>query len=206
MKRYKLLKNLPFAKAGTIFRRISFKSKDSLSDYDYLETNILLDGNQDETVFSIKRNYFINNFDEWFEEIKEPEQIYYVDSLGGYVSKLEKHLLNSFPMLIANLKSIGNYFETREEAGKYLKYLKAKTIIKQDAKGFKPDWDTNKETKYIEPKYIGSYGGHPEKPTLNWNVIYTYTYNTICFRTLEDIMDSFKKHPEEWRTYLTYEQ
>lgn len=102
MKRYKLLKNLPFAKAGTIFKRISFKSKDGLSDYDYLETNILLEGNQDETVFSIKRNYFINNFDEWFEEIKEPEQIYYVDSLGGYVSKLEKHLLNNFPTLKIN--------------------------------------------------------------------------------------------------------
>lgn len=199
MKRYKLLKNLPFAKAGTIFRRISFKSKDGLSDYDYLETNILLEGNQDETVFSIKRNYFINNFDEWFEEIKEPEQIYYVDSLGGYVSKLEKHLLNSFPMLIANLKSIGNYFETREEAGKYLKYLKAKEVIKQDTKGFKPDWNNDDENKYL-----GFWDLDEDK--LDWLPRSIFIEATIYFKSREDIEESFDKHPEEWKTYLTYEQ
>ena len=88
MKRYKLLKNLPFAKAGTIFRRISFKSKDGLSDYDYLETNILLDGNQDETVFSIKRNYFINNFDEWFEEVEEPEEYFIINFLHLKIIKI----------------------------------------------------------------------------------------------------------------------
>ena len=195
MKRYKLLKNLPFAKAGTIFRRISFKSKDGLSDYDYLETNILLEGNQDETVFSIKRNYFINNFDEWFEEIKEPEQIYYVDSLGGYVSKLEKHLLNSFPTLIANLKSIGNYFETREEAGKYLEYLKAEAIIKQDAKGFKPDWKNNDEKKYL-----GFWDFDEDK--LDWLPRNIFKEATIYFKSREDIEESFEKHPEEWRTYF----
>nr|DAT10655.1 MAG TPA: hypothetical protein [Caudoviricetes sp.] len=198
MKRYKLLKNLPFAKAGTIFRRISFKSKDGLSDYDYLETNILLEGNQDETVFSIKRNYFINNFNEWFEEIKEPEQIYYVDSLGGYVSKLEKHLLNSFPTLIANLKSIGNYFETREEAKKYLEYLKAKEVIKQDTKGFKPNW------KNCENKYYGYWNSG--KDSLGYLVSYITKYSDICFKTEEDIEESFEKHPDEWKTYLTYEQ
>lgn len=198
-KKYRLLKDLPFAKAGTIFRRISFKSKDGLSDYDYLETNILLDGNQDETVFSIKRNYFINNFDEWFEEIKEPEQIYYVDSLGGYVSKLEKHLLNSFPTLIANLKSIGNYFETREEARKYLKYLKAKTIIKQDTKGFKPDWNNGDETKFF-----GYWDFILEEPGRGLD--YRAKTPNIYFQSPKDIKESFAKHPEEWKTYLTYDQ
>ena len=199
MKRYKLLKNLPFAKAGTIFRRISFKSKDSLSDYDYLETNILLDGNQDETVFSIKRNYFINNFDEWFEEIKEPEQIYYIDNLGGYVSKIDKNQFAIFPALIANLKSIGNYFETREEAEKYLKYLKAKEVIKQDTKGFKPDWNNVDENKYL-----GFWDLDEDK--LDWLPRSIFIEATIYFKSREDIEESFDKHPEEWKTYLTYEQ
>lgn len=199
MKRYKLLKNLPFAKAGTIFRRISFKSKDGLSDYDYLETNILLEGNQDETVFSIKRNYFINNFDEWFEEIKEPEQIYYVDSLGGYVSKIDKNQLAIFPALIANLKSIGNYFETEEEAKKYLAYLKAKTIIKQDAKGFKPDWGYG-----VQKKYYGYWDFYHKKFGSSYAL---FNKNSeIYFKSEEDIKESFKKHPEEWKTYLTYDQ
>lgn len=199
MKRYKLLKDLPFAKAGTIFRRISFKSKDGLSDYDYLETNILLDGNQDETVFSIKRNYFINNFDEWFEEVKELEQIYYVDNLGGYVSKIEKNQLAIFPTLIANLKSIGNYFETREEAEKYLKYLKAKEVIKQDTKGFKPDWNNDDENKYL-----GFWDLDEDK--LDWLPRSIFIEATIYFKSREDIEESFDKHPEEWKTYLTYEQ
>ena len=199
MKRYKLLKNLPFAKAGTIFRRISFKSKDGLSDYDYLETNILLDGNQDETVFSIKRNYFINNFDEWFEEIKEPEQIYYIDNLGGYVSKIDKNQFAIFPALIANLKSIGNYFETREEAEKYLKYLKAKEVIKQDTKGFKPDWNNDDENKYL-----GFWDLDEDK--LDWLPRSIFIEATIYFKSREDIEESFDKHPEEWKTYLTYEQ
>lgn len=199
MKRYKLLKNLPFAKAGTIFRRISFKSKDGLSDYDYLETNILLDGNQDETVFSIKRNYFINNFDEWFEEVKEPEQIYYVDNLGGYVSKIDKNQFAIFPALIANLKSIGNYFETRKEAEEYLAYLKAKEVIKQDTKGFKPDWNNDDEKKYL-----GFWDLDEDK--LDWLPRNIFIEATIYFKSREEIEESFKKHPKEWKTYLTYEQ
>ena len=199
MKRYKLLKDLPFAKAGTIFRRISFKSKDGLSDYDYLETNILLDGNQDETVFSIKRNYFINNFDEWFEEVKELEQIYYVDNLGGYVSKIEKNQFAIFPALIANLKSIGNYFETEEEAKKYLEYLKAKTIIKQDTKGFKPDWEYG-----VQKKYYGYWDFYHKKFGSSYAL---FNKNSeIYFQSEEDIKESFKKHPNEWRVYLAYEQ
>ena len=198
MKRYKLLKNLPFAKAGTIFRRISFKSKDGLSDYDYLETNILLEGNQDETVFSIKRNYFINNFDEWFEEIKEPEQIYYVDNLGGYVSKMEKSQLAIFPALIANLKSIGNYFET-EEAEKYLEYLKAKAVIKQDTKGFKPNWSDKEQYKYY-----GYWDSREHRPI--WNMNNVTKVANIYFESRQLLEESFEKHPKEWKVYLTYEQ
>ena len=29
---------------------------------------------------------------------------------------------------------------------------------------------------------------------------------TIMFKSQNDIEESFKKHPEEWKTYLTYEQ
>ena len=28
----------------------------------------------------------------------------------------------------------------------------------------------------------------------------------IYFKSREDISESFKKHPEEWKIYLTYEQ
>ena len=196
MKRYKLLKNLPFAKAGTIFRRISFKSKDGLSDYDYLETNILLDGNQDETVFSIKRNYFINNFDEWFEEVGEPEWVYYINAFGGVVDNVR---VADLPGVRASLKSTGNYFKTKEEAEAYLKYLKARAIIKQDTKGFKPDWSDDEQ-----PKHYGYC--HAESKRLWRDVEHTEKGSTIYFKSVKDIEESLDNHPEEWKTYLTYEQ
>ena len=52
------------------------------------------------------------------------------------------------PNLSRRRKAIGNIFETKEEAEKYLAYLKAKTIIKKDAKGFKPNWQDTDEDKW----------------------------------------------------------
>lgn len=187
MKRYKLLKDLPFAKAGEEFKEMHDDGRIVIAPEDW-----------DQHRHEININD-IKNFDEWFEEIKEPEQIYYVDNLGGYVSKIEKNQLAIFPTLIANLKSIGNYFETREEAKKYLEYLKAKTIIKQDTKGFKPDWSNGNETKYF-----GCYDYEDER--LKAGEEDFMTSSTIYFKTDQDIKESFKKHPEEWKTYLTYDQ
>lgn len=197
MKTYKLLKDLPFAKAGTVFTRNTFKSKDGLSDYDYLETHILLDGDQDETCFGLKRNYFINNFDKWFEEIKKPEQYYSINILKAAVEEVMK--IHYSEWAVKNLKSLGLLFENREEAEKYLEYLKAKEVIKQDTKGFKPDW--NDEMQF---KYWGYWNFYQNK--LDYDYDYGAKRVEIFFRTREDLKESFEKHPEEWKTYLTYEQ
>nr|DAS13953.1 MAG TPA: hypothetical protein [Caudoviricetes sp.] len=194
MKRYKLLKDLPFAKAGTLFTRNTFKSKDGLSDYDYLETSMLLDGDQDETCFGLKRNYFINNFDEWFEEIKEPKKYYYILDIWGVYN--EKYEVES---LLKNRKEIGNYFKTEEEAEEYLAYLKAKAVLKEDTKGFKPDWTDEEQNKYS-----GCWKWLSTKLDYTWEK--TYKSSTIYFKSEQDIKESFKKHPEEWKIYLTYEQ
>lgn len=194
MKRYKLLKDLPFAKAGTLFTRNTFKSKDGLSDYDYLETSMLLDGDQDETCFGLKRNYFINNFDEWFEEIKEPKKYYYILDIWGVYN--EKYEVES---LLKNRKEIGNYFETEEEAEKYLEYLKAKTIIKQDTKGFKPNWEDKDEDRFM-----GCWDFKRKRTRFDYGD--AFKTPEIYFKSREDISESFAKHPEEWKTYLTYEQ
>lgn len=186
MKRYKLLKDLPFAKAGDIFK----------GELEY-GTTVLFPEDYENYKHKLSSDEFWD-FDEWFEEIKKPEQIYYVDNLGGYVSIIEKDQFAIFPTLIANLKSIGNCFETKEEAEKYLEYLKAKTIIKQDAKGFKPDW-----TNYDEQKYIGFWDLDENK--LDWLLRSIFIEATIYFKSREDIEESFEKHPNEWKTYLTYE-
>lgn len=96
-------------------------------------------------------------------------------------------------------KSVGNYFETREEAEKYLAYLKAKAIIKEDTKGFKPDWEN-----FNEEKYYGVWDFDRKKADyFSWGM---YKGLDIYFKSKEDIKESFKKHPKEWETYLNYEQ
>lgn len=196
MKQHKLLKDLPFAKAGTIFER-------------HPEEPVL-----------IYKNYRIHlldiNADDWFEEIKEEEfseRIFYILAAGG-VDSIEtvnysntKDNRKEYKEYKGKPKSVGNCFETREEAEKYLEYLKAKEVIKQDTKGFKPDWTDKKTRKYygywdFERGFKNYFeGGKP-----SWDSLQTTKESNIYFESWEDIEESFEKHPDEWRTYLTYEQ
>ena len=188
MKKYKLLKDIPFAKAGDTVEMWS----DGIMAF-INHPNLPRFNKKDIRMFPL-----------WFEEAEEPKQTYYIDSLGGWVSKLE---LTNFPTLIENLKAIGNYFETKEEAEKYLEYLKAKEVIKQDTKGFKPDWTDKKTRKYygywdFERGFKNYFeGGKP-----SWDSLQTTKESNIYFESWEDIEESFENHPEEWKTYLTYEQ
>ena len=195
MKRYKLLKDLPFAKAGTVFTRNTFKSKDGLSDYDYLETHILLDGDQDETCFILQRSYFINNFDKWFEE--EPKIYFTIDFFRKEIAKVSEKEIMGYA--IDNVKSLGLLFETEEETERHIDYLMAKEVIRQDTKGFKPDWEN-----FNEEKYYGVWDFDRKKADyFSWGM---YKGLDIYFKSKEDIKESFKKHPKEWKAYLTYEQ
>jgi len=97
--------------------------------------------------------------------------------------------------------------ESKEEAEKYLAYLKAKAVIKEDTKGFKPDWTDKKTRKYygywdFERGFKNYFeGGKP-----SWDSLQTTKESNIYFESWEDIEESFEKHPDEWKTYLTYEQ
>ena len=182
MKRYKLLKDIPFAKAGETFGLHRGGIKDCI---------ILFKGNEE--VYTIKVGENVSEmFDEWFEEIRE---YFYIDSKGDI--EYSKNEWNED--VVEDHKLIGNYFETKEEAEKYLKYLKAKVIIKQDTKGFKPDWKD-----IAEDKYYGFWDSSAKK--LDWIRISILQDDRIYFETKNDIKESFEKHPEEWKTYLTYEQ
>ena len=145
----------------------------------------------------------IDDFDEWFEEIEEPEEYFIINFLHLRITKIATDFFAEW--VIENLKSLGLLFKTEEEAEKYLEYLKAKTVIKQDTKGFKPNWNDTKQIKYScsydEDRFTG-YGC--VKPVIEKTS--TKMGALIYFKSEEDIKESLKKHPEEWRKYLFYEQ
>lgn len=178
MKRYKLLKDLPFAKAGEIFD-------------DQYEDGILTFYHQNRTIDIYKKD--IEYFDDWFEE--KVEEFYYINE-KGFVSTLPKNYIHSDVHL---RRAIGNYFKTKEEAEKYLEYLKAKAIIKKDTKGFRPDWNDENDRKYC-----GFWDS--TKKEFEYMCISNLQSDSIYFNIADDIVESFEKHPKEWKTYLTYEQ
>lgn len=182
MKRYKLLKDLPFAKAGEIFD-------------DQYEDGILTFYHQNRTIDIYKTD--IENFEEWFEEVRTFGEYYYVIDVG-HVGYLEDG--NYRPNDTLGRVKIGNIFETREKAEKYLEYLKAKAIIKQDTKGFKPDWNNEDENRYRGCWDL------KEDTTIWMYESGAFREPLIFFKSVKDIKESFEKHPNEWRTYLTYEQ
>ena len=182
MTRYKLLKDLPFAKAGDIFR----------GELEYGET-VLFPEEYEHYKHKLSSDEFWD-FSEWFEEIKE---YYAVNSVFGDVLKINGSSYSD--LQIRTMRDLGMLFDTWLEADRKLAYLKAKAIIKQDAKGFKPDW-TNED----EQKFYGYWDCEDDTP--DWGTLYITKENSIYFKSKETIEESFKEHPNEWKTYLTYEQ
>lgn len=176
MKKYKLLKDMPFAKAGDMVEMWSDGTMAFVG-----EPNLPRFNKEDVRMFPL-----------WFEEVED----YFYITTDGSVWLCPK---NEDKELDKNRKAIGNYFETIEEAEKYLEYLKAKVIIKQDTKGFMFDWQNHRKDKYY-----GYWNLDKNQPS--YSLVYMSKKSSICFGNLDDIEDSFKKHPNEWKTYLTYEQ
>ena len=59
--------------------------------------------------------------EEW-EDYEEPKEYWYIDADGSIIQNYKPDFINH---LLDGLKSIGNYFETKEEAEKAVEKLKA---------------------------------------------------------------------------------
>lgn len=194
MKRYKLLKDLPFAKVGDIL------SLERSQEYGYFKLCKDRSNPRSIELYEGIVEGFIDNFDEWFEEIKEPKIFFTIDIYKSKFKEINTDYYSGWSALeVKNIKDLGLLFKTKEEIDKFIAYLKAKAIIKQDTKGFKPNWNNEGEKKFF-----GSWNF--QRKEVYWNYEYINKYVEIYFKTNEDIEESFEKHPEEWKTYLTYEQ
>ena len=190
MKRYKLLKNLPTFNKGDIFRLIENGSLERESDRTIAYMASTLD----------KFNLLDS---EWFEEIPEEykrwraergETYYYIsDDREVYDDTEEYHSLDGGRCLI------GNYFKTREEAQKAVEWLKAFATLRDDTKGFKPDWEYSNQDKW----YV--YYDHREKE-LAANLVWRQQGEPLHFATEEDAEASIKNHEREWLAFYEVEE
>lgn len=95
-----------------------------------------------------------------------------------------------------NRFAAGSAFWTREEAEKELARRKAYVILKEDTKGFKPDWeDSDKRKYYVEYDWRCA--------ELTTNLAWALQDGTgLYFATREDARDSIKAHRQQWLDYL----
>ena len=191
MKRYRLLKDLPFAKAGEIF-----ESK-------------ILDNGEEYMFWGEIKTEKIENFDEWFEEVKSfeiPDELdmgfwtiaYHIED-GFYTWHMSSdEFEDSYEDNLKHHLEIGWAFETKEEAEKHIKWLKARAILIQDTKGFKPDWDDECQWKH-------SVAYDRIDQSFDVSPMFRRNAGNIYFETKEDAESSIKTHKKEWKIYLGVE-
>lgn len=136
MKKYKLIKDLPTFKAGTVF---------------YIsECGNLVQESDDVMVYDWEEIHnFPNILTDWFEEIKEPtrwkpdlNQKYYLIRTSGYV--YDSIWTND--SIDDGRLEIGNCFQTEEEAERAAEKLKAWKRLKDSGLKFK-DWNKSNYDK-----------------------------------------------------------
>ena len=199
--RYKLLKDLPYAKAGEVFERVTHKSEDGLSDYDYLEIRKREADGEDETRFSIDYNYFLDNFDEWFEQTKEEptasarrtpkmgEAYFYVDEYGN----VEREIWDN-DGVDNELLAMGFVRLTPEEATEARDRRLAEVRLRQTS-DFKPDFENGNGGWVVFFSYM-----HKELHPIREG--YSDSGEPVRYATEEEAKKSIKENREDWLTYF----
>lgn len=199
MRKFKLKKDLPGWPRGTILK---------LDDDMFLtesgeETGIYSRAGNTEVALSKWATPIQDApFSEWLEEIEpEPEykrwraenggEYYCVEIYGVVNPKYEDGR-----SIDDGRYNIGNYFQTEEEAQALADYLKALAIVRDDAKGFVPDWLDGGQAKV----YIG-YSHYQGGLSIGeaWYDEDTGVFGLPYFATKEDAEASIDKHEKEWK-------
>lgn len=186
MKRYKLLKDLAGLKAGSTL---------------YLNGlgNLVA---EDKTTIVFLAN-FIHHYSlldsDWLEEIPEEYKRWRAELDGIYCYICDDgaalHSMEDNHSIDGSRYAIGNYFKTEEEAQKAADWLRAFAILRDDTKGFKPDWEDSNQDKW----YV--YYDHREKE-LAVNLVWTQQGEPLHFATEEDAEASIKNHEREWLAFF----
>ena len=198
--KYKLLKDLPFAKAGEVFERVTYKSKDGLSDYDYFKTSKREKDGEDEALFTIDYNYFLDNFDEWFEKIEEPttsvrrtpkmgEAYFYVDEYGN----VEREIWDN-DGVDNELLAMGFVRLTPEEAAEARDRRLAEVRLRQTS-DFKPDFEDCRGGWVV-------YYNYKDKELYAYDTDYDDSGEIVRYATKEEAEKSIRENREDWMKHF----
>ena len=178
MKRYKLLKDLPFAKAGEIFQQ-------SMGVRGGKEEPVFISASHITTSLWAKD---IKNFDDWFEEINPTWIEHWHITHVGDIIRESNHILREDTSIEDARKEIGNYFATEEDAEKHIEWLKARAILLED---------TTKKGMFNVCH--NSVEGFKVLKTAD-------VWSEMMFKTEEDAKQSIKSHEKEWKIYFGVEE
>ena len=192
MKRYKLKKDTPTLKAGTIF----VEEGDNFNDYKEL-VQVVPYGCPNRPFFAVSE---INNFDDWFEEIHEYKRrraeigdlYYFIDDSGNIEYRYDyDNLWDKYR------HSTGNYGLIKQELEAKREYDIARQVLLDDADGGK--WKKNGIN-------LCMYYNHN---TNRWAFDDTendmHTIGVIYFQDRRDAQKSLDDHKEQWEIVREYE-
>lgn len=191
--KYKLLKDTPTIKAGTIFEEII-----NMSD-GIRELSVAVPGEDipQDPQFTIQDIY---NFDEWFEEIEEPtdssnwkpkvdERYFYVNEYGDveYETWDDDDVDN-------RLMAMGLVYRTEEECEKARERRLAEVRLRKTST-FKPDFENNNGGWVVFYSYVDK-----ELHSMRDNC--TDSGELVRYETEEEAKRSIKENREDWLTYF----
>lgn len=187
--KYKLLKDTPTIKAGTIFEEVT-------SDYDELKELVRITpiGAKTSPQFTIQD---IDNFDEWFEKIKDNihyqprngEKVFCLNEEGDIYSFTFNDLLSHHKRL-----AFGFVYRTIEEAQKARERRLAEVRLRQTS-DFKPDFEDSRGGWVV-------YYNYKDKELYSYDTDYDDSGETIRYATEEDSRKSIKENREDWLIYF----
>ena len=188
MKQYRLLKDLPTIKAGAIFQEITREVDGSkiLKEYDSNNKNTML-------VSEIK------NFDEWFEEVKEPiDSIHWKPKIGDKCFILENANIrptNYTGMLRDyNAWHTGRVFRTEEECEKALDRELAEARLRRTST-FKPDFEDANGGWTV-------YYSYKDKKLSSFFTGYDDAGEIVSYATEEEAEKSIRENERDWKIFF----
>lgn len=189
--KYRLLKDLPTIKAGTIFEKV-VRGVDGIKG---LAVVVPIGANTD-FQWVIKD---IDNFDEWFEEVEPTDSIHWKPKIAEkyfYINEygdIEWEIWNN-DNVDNRIMAMGFVYPT-EEACRKAKERRLAKVRLQRTSTFKPDFKNGKGGYVVNYNYMKK-----KLERLKWS--YNDSGEPVRYETEEEAEKSIKENREDWLIYF----